>query len=66
MSDEAQDGRATRYAEMLEKYPHWTPETISGLPLPQLFAIFAPKENVFHSFAEARAALKAKAAEKNG
>lgn len=48
------------YLDILEKHEHWTPETLATMPWTQMHALFAPREDVFTSFAEARAALKAR------
>lgn len=66
MTDEAQAGqsRAKLYSELLEKYPSWTPAMIADMPLTQLVAIFTPAEDVFHSFAEAKAYLNERRAKR--
>lgn len=60
MTDEAVAGRncAKVYNEILEKHPSWTPEILSSLPVVQMVALFTPADNVYHSFAEAAAAIR--------
>ena len=67
MTDDALAGtdRLELYTKLLEKYPGWTPETISNLPLTQLMALFGPgPENKFGSMAEALPAINKIRAEK--
>ena len=45
---------------MLEKFPHWTLAQLADVPDAQFAAVFGERDDVYHSFAEAAASLKAK------